>query len=461
MGGSIGVASSHGKGSTFWFEVPLGKPARETPLKIRPGKAVKMLVLSSDVREGQEICRRLSAMGIQEAWVSRNEAEAREYIGLVGEVATIVVVSERGFQGDALAFSETLSRDGLRGKVRLALVGDADPEEATRCGYRSIVRPDADDRTFFSAVHYMLPSEVRKDLPFGNAHGKGRSFRILVAEDNAINQEVIRKILEKAGHEVKIVNNGKAALGALLAGGFDLALLDLNMPEKSGLDAAREYLALEKEHPIPLIALTADATVESRKACIDGGFKEYITKPFDTRKVLWIIRSLVKSSGGETPSAEGGGVASVDAETPSADEMIDERMVRMLEQVDSNRDFVKNLVWIFVRDSEKRVKTMEAALEEGNCKSYRDAAHGLKGIAASIGAMRIVDLADVAQLLPESTSAEERLSYCRKLRVDLDRVKVALMRRYGVVNPAAEGARPGEPSGRRGPTRTGMDDIGS
>ena len=165
---------------------------------------------------------------------------------------------------------------------------------------------------------------------------------------------------------------------------------------------------------------------------MDGGFADYITKPFDVRNVLSILRSLADSPIGIPSSSSEAepGISSGKAAVFPASGTLDGKTVRMLEQGESDGEFVKNLVRVFARDSEKRLESMEAALAEGDSGSYRDAAHALKGMAGSIGALRIVELAESAQHLPESASTEEKRSYCGKLRSGLNRVKDALTRRY-------------------------------
>ena len=103
---------------------------------------------------------------------------------------------------------------------------------------------------------------------------------------------MIQKLLERAGHRVRIASNGKMALGAMIAERFDVALLDLNMPVMSGIETATNYLARGVENPTPMIALTADAMVETRKKCEEAGMQGFLTKPFEIRKVFEALRAI-------------------------------------------------------------------------------------------------------------------------------------------------------------------------
>ena len=121
-----------------------------------------------------------------------------------------------------------------------------------------------------------------------------RRLHLMVAEDNPINRKVMGKVLEHAGHTVKFATNGTQALDLLENEQFDAALLDVNMPQTSGLDVAKLYRFAHTEEPgLPIVALTADATMESRRACKEAGMDAHLTKPVETRQLLETLDALV------------------------------------------------------------------------------------------------------------------------------------------------------------------------
>lgn len=442
MGGRIGVQSDKDKGSTFWFAVPLEK-LPETVMRTaleKPIARTRVLLVSADAKASETISGYLAALKITHVKQAGNTGQAYDYARRFTKDQSfrhITIVVKEGLGEDPFRFSAILERLGVRGNMRLILVGKTTGEDASRHGYRCVVESADITRDFLNALHYVLPYEDPQDDKAGSSDTYGRTLKILVAEDNEINQMVIRQVLERAGHQVKMVGDGKQALDALAGERFDAALLDLEMPVMSGIDAAREYLSKTKENPIPIVALTADATIESKKSCEEAGMKAYITKPFEARSVLAVLRYV-------TPAAEKGTLPVPDPPTtregsPSAGSrslMLDEEKLHELEEMGPTKDFVKNLVWLFVRDSEKHIRAMEAALERRDVTSFCDSAHALKGIAGSMGTINVMDLANEMQNMRDNTPMSVRYAHLADVKNEILHVRKTLMKRYSVVDPA-------------------------
>jgi len=431
MGGEIRVQSLAGKGSTFWFCVPLEK-AIERRQTLRMCDRTEVVVLSRDDSATETLVNHLHSAGIHRIQRTRSFAWAEGYIEKITSARSIhhiVVVVQHALGHEALRFSDRLAERDLRRNVRMILVGGVDSEAASRHGYRSTVASAYEREDFLRAIHFVQPcEETVDDCVFDN---KGKRLRILIAEDNEVNQIVIRKLLERAGHEVLLVDDGNKALNAMTAQRFDVALLDLNMPVMSGMEAARRYLALNREHPIPMVALTADATVESRRKCLDAGMQAYLTKPFETKRVL----ALLQSFNGSTEPGERLATAPEDFDGSQ----FDDSKVRELEEMGSSPDFIRNIVWVFVRDSDKRAQEMERALAGQDSVAFRDAAHSLKGIAGAMGALRVMDMAAAAQQLGDDAPVEDRERLLAGIRKEVGRVRKTLMKRYSIVDPSETG----------------------
>ena len=245
---------------------------------------------------------------------------------------------------------------------------------------------------------------------------KIRGARILVAEDNATNQRVAQLILESGGHHVTLVDNGEAALDALERGGFDLALFDLSMPLVSGLEALKLY-RFTTPRPIPVLILSANVTTEAILDCERAGAAEFMPKPLRASLLLDAIeRHLAAEADRMVPPPDRADErpALTVVETPPLDPNVLQDLVRL----SSDATFIERLLRGFKGDTERLVAEIGDALAARRYDVAKDAAHALKGGAASVGAMQLVQVAtriDKAthdQLRLKATPWTEELTEC-------------------------------------------------
>jgi len=218
---------------------------------------------------------------------------------------------------------------------------------------------------------------------------KLRGARILVAEDNSTNQRVAQLILESGGHTVSIVENGEAALDALEHGSFDAALFDLSMPVLSGLEALKIY-RFSTSKPIPILILSANVTTEAIAECQDAGAAEFIPKPLRASYVLEVIERLLAPSDEQpTVSAPPPPVYERPSLSVVDSPVVDAAVVADLERISKDATFVDRLIVGFCSDTDRLVSEIISALGKRQYEVVKDAAHALRGGAASVGAMQL------------------------------------------------------------------------
>jgi two-component system sensor histidine kinase/response regulator len=302
MNGETGVESAEGVGSTFWFTAWFAQPAagsgkQRLPVSISL-KGRRVLVVDDNPPDRNTLVRQLQLCGV-EPMPARSADEA---LALMRQA----VAAGRPF--DAALLEQQMSGSDSAGLGRL-IVQDADlkstrPILLTACGQRG----DGQRFAELGFAGYLLKPVTQRDLtdcltlvlargaeewhlqtqPIVTRHqlraqrARTLSKRILLAEDNAVNQKVAQRLLEKLGYVVDVVPNGRAAISAWQAERYDLILMDCQMPELDGYEATREIRRLEQgERHIPVIALTAHAMKGADAECRAAGMDDYLSKPID------------------------------------------------------------------------------------------------------------------------------------------------------------------------------------
>ncbi|MGA6993292.1 MAG: ATP-binding protein [Candidatus Deferrimicrobiaceae bacterium] len=447
MGGEIGLQSEPGKGTTFWFTLELEKQ-HDLLLHAAGTSALsgsRILVISSDANSSLILKKHLASWGV-EAVIADKAAQAFSPLisaandGIPYQIAIIV---ENGLDMDPCDLAKALKSVRLIQNVQPILVSKEEREPElnliTKHGFAAAVGASIDKTLLFNAVHYVrpvegeianVPSLVSRYKQKKEEEEERRGLHILIAEDNLTNQKVIAKILERAGHRAQLVMNGEEALDAMEKEKFDLVLLDLHMPVMGGLEAAKIFrFSWEEASRPPLVALTADATQESRKACEEAGFDGYLTKPVEVKKFLEIIDSLVPTGRKEKPAATATPVSS--SGIPSADrdragDAIDLATFHDLAALGGKGDFLEKLIRIFLETGERKVDNIETAMLARNYGLVADLAHALKGSAGQIGAKRLAELCHQLCRIGPAGLGKDRQALVKGLKEEFENTRCAL-----------------------------------
>jgi two-component system sensor histidine kinase RpfC len=436
MGGRIGLESAVGLGSTFWFELELEKQPECPALGAGELAGARILLVGVPAPHRQGIEDALAGWGASavavagvEEGVSRLVSEisvARPYHSILlyaGDGDTKIAQRFRRAAPEPLP-PLVLATERRNGAARAA---------ALAAGFGSVLELPVDKRQLFHVLHAIRAGEEVADgvvrLQDYARRGAGPTgLRVLVADDNPTNREVLGRILERGGHVPTLVPDGDRALDALEASPYDVAIIDRNMPGMSGIDTVRA-IRLTTASRLPVIVLSADVTPQARQESLDAGADAFFGKPVEAAKLLQEIQNLcaarVQSSAPRAPAER---VPTAAAEPSSAAPAVNAETLRELEELGSSPAFLEKLVSVFTADNAALTAKMETALGARNVPEFRSHLHAMKGSAASMGAERLTLLCrEIGRL----TDAEIRLrspALLRSLREELARTREALER---------------------------------
>ncbi len=264
-------------------------------------------------------------------------------------------------------------------------------------------------------VEKRTPSRRELDPEMAHRH----PLRMLLAEDNVVNQKVALRLLEQLGYRADVAANGLEAVAAIERQPYDLVLMDVQMPEMDGFEASRE---ITRRWPVGgrprIVAMTANAMQGDRELCLAAGMDDYMSKPI---RVEELVVALERSSVRESDPIRADRVA---PDRPSS-EVLDQATLDRL-RATMGASFFDELLSTFVEDSHELVGTMRRALSEKDTDSFRRAAHSLKSNAASFGAMTLSTLAKDLEGLARSGSLDGAASRVERLAGECARVARAL-----------------------------------
>jgi two-component system, sensor histidine kinase RpfC len=431
MGGRIGLESAIGLGSTFWVEIDLDKQPEHAGAALGDLAGARILLVGFPARERAALDEALGGWGaLPTAAANVDEAVARLVadISLARPYHSALLYAS----GEDLQLAQRFARAAPNPAppTILAVPRDADVRrfEVLSSGFASVLELPFDKRRLFNVLHSVAAGEEQHEgvVRLQDYARRGATaltkLRVLVADDNPTNREVLGKILERSGHAVTLVNDGEQALDAAERESYDLAILDRNMPRMGGMEALQALRLMTRgRERLPVIVLSADVTPEAKREALEAGADAFLPKPIEAVRLLDEIQRLVAQ---RTSAREAAAPVPLGrpAAAPAAPPVVNAETLGHLEELGSSLAFVERLIRVFLADSASILERIEKVLAGRDYHEFRSLLHAMKGSSASIGTDR---LTRACTNLGNLSDAELRLQAPALLRTLSEEVSAA------------------------------------
>jgi two-component system sensor histidine kinase/response regulator len=447
MGGRLWVESVDGQGSTFHFTARFATRASSAPLEVENGtldtiRDMSVLVVDDNGTNRLILHEMLASWEMRPTMVpsARAALAAMESADAAGTPYGLLLVDGYMPEMDGFALVETLRQNPRFAGATVLMLTSADGDGgADRCralGIAAHLLKPIKSRDLRAAIVRALgtapddrAAEPVDVLDARSAHPS----RILLAEDNLVNQKLAVAVLERWGHTVEVADNGRAALTAVARERFAAVLMDVQMPTMDGLRATMEIRAGEAhtgEH-IPIIAMTARTMSGDREKCLEAGMDAYVSKPFELEELFAVLEPILARRAGTPPSlgvTRGRGRKPRPDDAPAATvpsrDVID--ATALMGAVGGDRRLLSELVGLFEIEGPRRLQELHRALAANDAAGVEAAAHGLKGNAASLHAKRSFDAASAVELLARTNALHHAPAACAALEHEIAQLQRAL-----------------------------------
>ncbi len=406
MGGQVGVESAEGRGSTFWFTVRLGLAQVQTPLPHPvPDMRGKSVLVVEDHDVARAVLRDMLAnltFRVSEVPSGQDAVTEVRRAAMAGDPYEIVFLDWHMPGIDGVETARRIQALGLDHEPRFVMVTAYGAEDVLRqaesAGIREfLIKPVTPSTLFDSSIRVLGLAAPEQQgpapaSPLADRLAPLRGARILLVEDNELNQEVAVGLLSGAGLNTDVAGNGRLAIEKVRQQAYDLVLMDVQMPEMNGLQAAAEIRRIPGLENLPIVAMTANAMRQDREDCQAAGMNDFISKPVEPED-LWskLVRWIPPRAGGPAATPPTSGEEVGGPELPDRIPGLD--IAAGLRRMQGNRSLYADLLHRFLTSQENEARSIQAGLEAGDADGARLRAHNLKGLAATMGAEEVASLA--------------------------------------------------------------------
>jgi len=448
MGGRMWVESKVGKGSVFHFTARFGL-ATQAATRTLAGRldvqGLSVLVVDDNATNRRILQEMLTNWGMKPTVVEsgREALEAMRRAAASGEGYALVLLDAMMPEMDGFTLAETIQQHPeLAGATIMMLSSAGLPADRARCermGLAAYLTKPIRQSDLLDAILKVLLKEGRVVSKAETRPGvaqlppSARPLHILIAEDNAVNQRLASRILEKRGHTVVVANNGKEALAALDRESFDLVLMDVQMPEMDGFEATTAIREREKgtDAHVPIVAMTAHAMKGDRERCLKAGMDDYVSKPLQAEELVRISESI--AAGGEgrplpaarRPLPSQRLTSGVQRLTLPLAEMVFDHSAA-LARAEGDENLLREVIGLYFEEAPRLMTAIHEALARRDGPALERAAHSLKGSVGSLGAKRAFEASLAMETRGREGDLEGAEAVLGELEREIDRLTNAL-----------------------------------
>jgi PAS domain S-box-containing protein len=449
MGGRIWVESAVGQGSAFHFTARFGLAGgprrRAAPAEPPALHGLRVLVVDDNATNRRILEETLAAWRLRPTAVADGPAALAELgqAAEAGEPYPLVLLDAMMPDMDGFSLAEHVRQaPALAGTTLIMLASGGRPDDAARaraCGIAVYLLKPAKQSELLDAILTGLNLAGPRPAPEAPAPppAPGRRLRVLLAEDNPVNQKLAVTLLQRQGHAVQVAGNGREALAALGHNGgaapaepFDVVLMDVQMPEMDGLQATAAIRERERGTGghVPIVAMTAYAMKGDRERCLAAGMDRYVSKPIHPEELLGTLAELLP---GTAPAAPAAAPAGEPAEGP-----LDLATAR--KRVCGDDRLLGELAALFCREAPGWMGEIRSAVAAGDAPRLRRVAHTLRGSASTFGARAACEAAQRLETMGRGGDLAGAEEACAVLAAALEQLQPALAALAGAEPPAAE-----------------------
>jgi CheY-like chemotaxis protein/HPt (histidine-containing phosphotransfer) domain-containing protein len=442
LGGQIGVESAPGKGSTFWFTASFEKQSEQTERREAPGhqlEGLRVLIIDDNATNRKLVHHQVTSWGMRNG-TAESGAEALTILrreAAVGDPYLIAILDMQMPEMDGLTLARAIKSDPAIAATRLLMMtslGRRDDAAIREAGVDLCLTKPVKQSQLFDCLATLTgdhlvdePPQQRRAAqvpPPKVSHERGEQLRILVAEDNSVNQRVALRQLDRLGYAADGVANGLEALDALSRIPYDVVLMDCQMPEMDGYEAATEIRRREGalKHTT-IIAMTANALEGDRERCFAAGMDDYISKPV---KQEMLSEAIERWTADRTTSDQREDLSEPTPAGPAS--VIDPGVIAELRGLQSTTDpdFFNHLIDLFIEETPRRLAAIKEALAKSNAEALAHEAHALMGSSAHLGATRMDALCEILEEQGRAGSINGASAVLSVLEEEFARVRKAL-----------------------------------